>query len=218
MVIYTEKTADGRLVIKEEDGVRELYVKGALESAMYCNAGPEEPVFPYLVQLRTWIRGHRDIRTILLIGAGGFQLPRAVLYDRNDVEVTACEISPVMIDVSRKYFDLEKLEEKPQFHLQEADGFAWLKDSQEKFDLIINDAFHGNHPVGLNREDTLCVRRHLKEGGTYVINCVTAPKGLFSKRRKVTSTLHEAFETVDWMLVDEDLSLHEVQNCLVFAR
>lgn len=218
VMLAKKKTAQGTLIVQEEDGVRELYVNRALESAMYVNAGIEEPVFPYLVQIRLWLQQHPEAQKILLIGSGGFQLPRAYLYDRPEGEITCCEISDDMLAVSEEYFGLGELKQKQGFQLVEQDGFAWLEKQTDCFDVIINDAFAGRKPVGLDEKNTALIKAHLKKNGVYIINAVVRPKGWGNGRVKLTKRLRTSFDQVDWVLVSEDCTLYEVQNCLVFAR
>ncbi len=213
MVIETRKTAAGVLKVSEDSEMRCLYVNGALESAMYLTGDQNEPVFPYIGAMLDWCHAHPSLQKIMIIGSGGFQLARG-LFDK---EVYCFEISHDMIEVSEKYFGLDTLKKREGFHLYETDGFAWLKGQDEKFDVIINDAFQGKHPIGLGADEMRLVKVHLKQGGVYLINAVTAPRGPFSKRRKLTAALHESFGEVNWMLVEEDCSLYEVQNCLVIA-
>lgn len=216
MVIETKKTPGGRMRIIEEEEIRYLYVGRALESAMYLSGDRTEPVFPYIALMADWIRKHEKIRKIMLIGSGGFQLPRALMH--TGMEMHAFEISHDMVEMSEKYFELAELKKLPNFHLHEEDGFAWLREHEDAFDCIINDAFIGKKPQGMDQASAECIRRHLNPSGAYLINAVTALKGPLSKRKKIIASLRMSFDQVDWMIGQDEISLYEVQNCLVIAR
>ncbi len=226
-VLFKKSTQYGQILVRNElengEWVRYLRVNERPESAMYCD--PEklnELVFPYMRYFVYALSARPEIRRTLLIGGGGFAYPRYYLEHYPDREITVAEISPDIVEISRQWFGLKKLEaQKDRFQLWEGNGFSKLAASEEKFDLIINDAFQGGRSIGRRGGDTACIAEHLNPGGIYMVNVITAETGLFSLPGKLfaSSVRNVLPYTILLGCGQDDPQIRPTnsQNCLLLA-
>lgn len=188
----------------DDDGtpVRLLNVGGTFQSAAYLGEGlRDELVCEYhrnmVGALRKLPRGAR----VLVIGGGGYSLPRFILTHSRQMRVDVVEIDPAITDIAREYFGLDGLEERfgeagdGRLRLVCADGWEWLRSGDETYDAIVNDAFSGKRPLGpiATDEGAHVVRGHLAEGGFYLANVRSSLEG---KRAANLEEARSAFEAV----------------------
>jgi spermidine synthase len=109
-----------------------------------------------------------------------------------EVTIDVVEIDPGVIDAAKKYFGLR---ETSRVRFIEADGRVFLKRSQELYDLIILDAFHGGYTPFhlLTKEFYALVKEHLKPNGAAAFNVPTDTR-LYPS---TIVTLRAVFPTVD---------------------
>lgn len=167
----------------DEDGtsVRMLNVNGTFQSACYL----DDALWCELVCLY-----HRTIaeiaselprlRTVAVIGGGGFSLPKWFAYHLAPVRVVAVEVDPKIIEIARRSFYLDRAERElagtGRLEVVCADGWTWLSSRDEPLDLVVNDAFSGRQPLAALAAGSgaRTIHEHLSEGGVYLAN-VRAP-------------------------------------------
>ena len=172
----------------DDDGtaVRLLNVGGTFQSACYLEEGlRDELVCVYhrnmVATLKRLPRGGR----VLVIGGGGYSLPRYILSHSARLRVDVIEIDPKVTDIAREYFFLDEAERAHgeegdgRLRLICADGWEWLRESDETYDAIVNDAFSGKRPLGpiATDEGARVVHAHLNEGGFYLANVRSSLEG-----------------------------------------
>ena len=103
---------------------------------------------------------------MLLIGLGGGSIAKNFALE--GWQVDAVEIDPVVIDVAQKYFQLT-LEECRIF---QDDGREFLATGQEKYDIIIMDAFGSSSiPFHLvTKESFKLISSRLQKNGIFAVN------------------------------------------------
>ena len=84
------------------------------------------------------------IRRTLLLGGGAFSYPRYYLKNYPNCTIDVVEISEDVLKIDEAYFGLNDLKTERMQIIAE-DGFSYLKETKETYDLIINDAFLGSH-------------------------------------------------------------------------
>ncbi len=161
----------------DEDGttVRLLNVDGTFQSASYVDDGLwSELVCVYHREMVRVINAMADAHEVLVIGGGGYSLPKYLVTHTRYMHVTVVEIDPAMTKIAREHFFLDRAEEMANGRLEiiHADGWEWLRTSDRRFDVIINDAFRGNKPLGsLGTEaGAELVAEHLSDKGVYLAN------------------------------------------------
>ena len=220
------KTPFGRIVIRDETAgsstVRTLYVDGHAESSVrIAPSGSPALQFRYMEAFSFAFAARPEIRKVLLIGGGGFAYPRYFLDRYKNGKISVSEISPDIIRLSRTYFGLDRLEKDKRFRLIPGDGFRWLDGTEETFDLIINDAFLGRKSIGRADAETASVAAHLTEGGVYLVNTLTAVRGVRAlPGRLMVRRVARHLPFVQMIAVNQDESWfdpREMQNCLLAA-
>ncbi len=135
----------------------------------------------------------------VVIGGGGYSFPKYLVAHHKSIQVFAIEIDPAITELAKKHFFLDDLidrydtERNGRLQLCCVDGWQWLRDSGEKFDLIVNDAFAGKRPLGPlgTLEGAKLIHEHLCEHGLYIANIISVLEGRRSEH------LYEALATFE---------------------
>jgi len=108
--------------------------------------------------------------------------------------VDGVELDPAVSRVGRRYFGLE---DNPRLSVHDADARPFLRDSEQRYDLIVADAYHQPYvPFYLaTREFFALARARLAPGGILALNVAAVP-GDDSLLDGITSTLKHEFRTV----------------------
>ncbi len=156
-----------------------------------------------------------NIRSVLVIGLGGGTVPKRFVRDYPSVKVDAVEIDPDVIKIAARYFEVRA---GPRLTIHEADGRRFLRKSEQKWDLILLDAYYADTvPFFLTTKEFFkIVSDHLNPNGVFVNNVVGRPSGPKSKFfRSVYRTMSEVFPQAHVFVVPE--RGFELVNLEVFA-
>ncbi len=209
MISVIEKDYHGEMA-------RFLYVDGGVESAMYLNpARRSELILSYMRKIAEIIAFLPEPQQVLMIGGAGFSLPRFLLDAYPKIHLTVVEKDAEMLRLAEESFFLPK---DKRLTVIEAEGLSYLKQDQDKYDLIINDAFIGASPdpAFLKDEAVVLMKSHLLPEGAILLNTVMSlrGKGTFPGIRLRTN-LENSFLYVrcsrcqEWKMEEED------QNCIL---
>ncbi|HUF86899.1 MAG TPA: polyamine aminopropyltransferase, partial [Thermohalobaculum sp.] len=165
-VLYDSETAHQRLRLFENPRFgRVLTLDGVVQLT-------EADEFIYHEMLaHVPILAHGQARRVLIIGGGDGGMAREVLRHPSVEQVTMVEIDAGVVEFSRKYLPGVSAGafDDPRLELVIADGAAFVRDSQARFDVVISDS---TDPIGpgeaLFTESFYAnVRRRLAEGGIF---------------------------------------------------
>lgn len=155
-----------------------------------------------------------DITRVLIIGGGGYTIASDILA-RYAVTVDVVEIDPVMTEVSRQFFGLKN---DPRLTIYHQDGRQFLQQNENKYDLIILDAFLDSSSVPQHLttvEFVDLLKSHLREDGFVFLNLVSALAGPNSHFFQTEyNTYREIFPQV---VVYSQGSEEQIANILFFA-
>ena len=131
-----------------------------------------------------------NIGSMLILGLGGGS--QVHLYNRvyNVKQITGVEIDPLIIDLGKKYFDLNL----PNLKVFKEDSSNYLKTTSERYDVIVLDSFKENmFDEHCQTKDYLkSTKEHMTNDGVLLINRVlTDPYN-----QKMGSELKKVFNTV----------------------
>ena len=118
-----------------------------------------------------------QVKRALFLGAGAFGMPCEVSREFPDAVVDVVEIDPMVIDVGRRFFNLDK---HPKVHAHAADGRTFVRTTNEKYDLIFGDAYNGVRAIPphlASREFFQLVQSRLAPGGVFLMNVITSVDG-----------------------------------------
>lgn len=124
------------------------------------------------------------------LGAGACSLPRWLDATRPGSRQLAVDVDAELMDLVRRWFDLPR---SPRLRLRAADArqaLGTLRDASA--DLVVRDVFdHDLTPPALTtREVAAEVRRVLRPGGLYLVNCADRPP-LTAARAEVATVAAE---------------------------
>ncbi|MDI9590808.1 MAG: fused MFS/spermidine synthase [Acidobacteriota bacterium] len=169
--------------------IRVLDVAGTYQSATYLDSRWCDPVFPYHRLFdhlfEAWPDGGGPT-SVAVLGGGGYAIPRHLVAHHPEVRrVDVVELDPAIERIARRHFFLDRLErtygaeEAGRLRLHTCDAHAWLLESEDTFDAIINDCFFGRVPERslMSAEAAACAQAHLGAGGVYLTNVVAALSG-----------------------------------------
>ena len=139
----------------------------------------------------------KDVHSILEIGFGGGRTSWYLHRFLPGVSVTSVELDPEVAALAKKYFGIK---DEPNFHLVDRDGRLFLQQSQDKYDIILVDAYRGPFvPFHLlTKEFYQLVKDHLAPGGAVGQN-VEPSTMLFDSAVK---TIQSVFPQTDFYVAE----------------
>lgn len=204
---------------------------GTAQSHMLI-ANPDYMVSQYLTFHNLAFFLEPTLKNVLVIGGGGYALPKHFLAEHPDVQVDVVEIDPGITAVAREYFGLK---EDPRLQVYHEDARRFLRrkkiatdteiatDTKDrvKYDLIFGDAFnsHYNIPFHLTTKEYMQeVARELSDRGIFMANLIASVSG--PKRQLFQGFYHaltSVFPTVEVFLVQDINDPELVQNIIVIG-
>ena len=141
-----------------------------------------------------------QLQSAAIIGLGGGRTAWYLHKSVPELEFTAVELDPEVARLADRYFNVRPEE---NFALEIRDGRIWLARSEEKFDVILVDAYRGPFvPFHLlTTEFYQLVSDHLNPGGVVVQN-VEPTTMLFDS---AVATIKAAFENVEFLSGDGNI-------------
>ncbi|GHO90867.1 spermidine synthase [Reticulibacter mediterranei] len=110
----------------------------------------------------------KKLQRVAIIGLAGGTIAHEITQVYGDVPIDGVEIDPAIVNVGRKYFDMNE----PNLHVSIQDGRTFLATTHEKYDLIVIDAFQQPYiPFQLTtREFFTQIHDHLSPNGVVALN------------------------------------------------
>ncbi|MCA9425329.1 MAG: fused MFS/spermidine synthase [Candidatus Omnitrophica bacterium] len=135
-----------------------------------------------------------DMKSVAFIGAGGGIGPREFKRFYPSLErIDVVDIDPVVLEVCTDYFHLE---EDEVTHLHAVDGRQFVRRSDQKWDVVILDAFTigGQIPFHLATQEYFQeISEKLNPGGVFIMNTNSALEGPLAQ---VYQSLHPTISKV----------------------
>lgn len=135
----------------------------------------------------------REINKSLILGLGGGDAARIIRKYWPEAEITGVDIDQIMVDLGRKYLELDKARIKVE--IQDAYQFliSCASSYPNHYDLVLVDTYIGdNYPKKFEQEEFLsAVRKVLTTDGVAVFNRL-----FFGKKRKNAMDFGESLEKV----------------------
>lgn len=208
--------------------VRLMRIGESLQSATYLGKRWNVPPFEYIKAFDHMFEALDpiNVKSVLMIGGGGFSYPKHLLTQYDDVSMDVVEIDPAVIEIARRFFFLDRLEKtlasngrEDRLHIIAQDGLEFLEMTDKVYDVIINDSFEGE----IATSDLICldgidsVVSHLRRGGLYMTNIVVdfTREGASGLHRFMTS-LNARFDNV-YVCDASDPSFGGADNYIVIA-
>ncbi len=179
-----------------------------IESAANTSDELELPA-PYTRYMTAGLSYAKDVNSVLEIGSGGARTSWYLHRSLPQASITSVELDPVVIELSHKYFGIS---DDANFKVVNEDGRQFLVHSDQHYDLILLDAYHGPFvPFHLlTKEFYTVVKQHLAEGGVVVQN-LDPGSALFDS---VIRTARAVFGQADLFFAEENGTL---ENAVLIA-
>lgn len=150
------------------------------QSLMYTD-NPSELVSEYTKFYDLAFHYKPDTKRVLMLGGGGYCVPRYLLSERPDVAVDVVELDPGVTETARKYFDLK---DSPNLRIFHEDARTFLNrakdDGFEPYDAIFMDTFSSwiVIPFQMTTVETAAhLRELLKPDGALIVNIIASVYG-----------------------------------------
>ena len=195
---------------------------GKIQSGMYL----DDPIELYAEYTRYYALGsalHPKAARVLMLGGGGYSVPKWLLAGRAGLDGTALkldvvELDPGMTKLAHEYFQVPH---DPRMRVYHEDARRFLNMNTRQYDLIFVDVFNSYYSVPFQmgtREAARALRRALAPGGMMIMNIISAHSGenglLF---RAIHAAMATAFPELHVFAVNDPQRLDRVQNIMLLA-
>jgi spermidine synthase len=173
-----------KLELNEGLAIHSLYKPGTVLTGGYWDA--------FLVDPLTVLA--RPPRSIAMLGVGAGTVARAYAHYFPDTVIDAVEIDGELLDIGRRYFDLEP---RPQLREHAADARPFLRRTEERYDAIFLDTYRQPYiPFYLTTKEFFALaHERLNPGGAVLIN-VGHPRDSDRLEKVLTATMGSVFAHV----------------------
>jgi len=153
---------------------------------------------------------------VLVIGGGGYTLPRWIEHTLPEVRVDVVEIDPGVTEVAHRELGLPRLTSIRSHHM---DGRQFVRERAKKGDyqLVVQDAVNDlSVPYHLmTKEYNDAIKATLAPGGTYLLTLIE-PIGDGELWRAAVHTLRQSFQHVE-LIAPHDFATNERVVFIVYA-
>ena len=127
-----------RMYVLDGDEIRYLRFDSTFQSAMELD-DPYATVFDYTDYLQLGLAYAPSTRRVLFIGLGGGSAVKRMWRDFPALQLHAVEIDPEVVRVAERWFELPR--DSPRLEVTAEDGRRFLQTSDERWDMIVVDAY-----------------------------------------------------------------------------
>jgi len=147
------------------------------QSLMYLD-DPSELVSEYTKFYDLAFHYKPGLKRILMLGGGGYSVPKYMLSSHNDVSIDVVELDPGITETARKYFALH---DDPNMRIIHEDARTFLnREAQEPYDAIFMDTFNSAVVIPFQLttvEAGKRLRSLLKPDGVLIVNIISSVYG-----------------------------------------
>ncbi|MCL1941344.1 MAG: fused MFS/spermidine synthase [Synergistaceae bacterium] len=190
------------------------------QSAMYIDS-PNEHVFDYTKFYDLAFFYRPEIKNVLMLGGGGYTIPKYLAANYPAVLVDVVELDPGMTAVAEKHFGFAKNERTKIYHEDARTFLNRAGSSENKYDAIFWDTFTSEYNIPFHLTTVESARRAhdlLSDGGITVMNIISSAEG---KRggifKGIYAAFHEVFPHIRIFLASQPHSAAARQNIILVA-
>lgn len=172
----------------QDKPARLLLLDRSLSSGIDARSGGL--IFPYSHYFRLVELRDQPPRHTLVLGAGSYTIPQALLTTYAEATVDVVDIEPKLWSVAKQYFGVK---EDVRLQPHTGDARRWLLDNDTKYDLIFSDVYSSlfSLPPHLSTQEFfLLAKRRQTENGLFIANIIG------SLSRKDPSLLQAMLQTL----------------------
>ena len=175
IVFETESIYQKISVVKIDNGYKLLLGNNNFFSSYYTKEGYITGQYFDYYNLLPLLTSHKEKYDVLIIGLGAGTISRQLEHyygNKYELNMDGVEIDQEVVNVGKEYFELEQ----PHLNIYVADGRIFLKNSVNKYDLIIMDGYAKQSYVPSHlatKEFFELAKSHLKPSGIFAFNIAT---------------------------------------------
>jgi len=181
-------------------------------SAMFLDG--DDLVYDYTKYYNLYKLTKAELNNALVLGAGIYSIPKAILADEPNAAVDVVEIEPELQQIAEKYFNLE-VSDRLKTYIE--DGRRFLEDTNKSYDLIFSDAFASIYSIPSHLTSIQfyeLAKQSLTQNGVFVANIIgdlsrQTPNFVLSQMR----TFSQVFPNSYFFAVDSPAQI-EGQNMI----
>ncbi|CAB3400565.1 unnamed protein product [Caenorhabditis bovis] len=196
----TFENSDTRIWKVDHKTIRAQYV-----SALVCA--------PFIVSTLSLVHEDNNDKSVLEIGLGGGSLDMFLHELNPNMKITALEIDPVVVKLSKKWFDVVDDKQRKTVISDGAKFIEKTAKKNEKFDVVILDACDSSNefpcPAKIFREPHIISKLSsiMTDNGVLVINMLSYNDNETDNSMKLFETLTEHFGSCLRMTVKEEINV-----------
>ncbi|MCB0351046.1 MAG: fused MFS/spermidine synthase [Bdellovibrionales bacterium] len=182
---YKSKYQD--IHITTENNLVFLWAGGNIQSAMNLK-NENEPAIEYISTMLSGLNYSNKTEHVLFLGLGGGSMAKSLHYKYPNINITAVEFDPTMIELARNTFRLPKA-----ITIYNQDARMFLKNDLNKYDAIFLDCYSTITPPAhlVTLEFYQLLKEHLTPGGIVVSNLLR-----FSYIESQIATQYQVFSNI----------------------
>jgi spermidine synthase len=190
------------------------------QSAMYIDS-PNELVFDYTKFYDLAFYYRTEIKNVLMLGGGGYSVPKHLAANYPLVSVDVVELDPGMTAAAQKYFEFVVNEKTRVYHEDARTFLNRTSKTEEKYDAIFWDTFSSEYNIPFHLT-TVESAKHayelLPDDGIMIMNVISAVEGnkggVF---RGIYAAFSGVFPHVRVFLANHPNDAAERQNVMLIA-
>jgi spermidine synthase len=159
-----------------------------------------------------------DMKSLLMLGGGGYSFPKFALAHYPDVRMEVVEIDPEVTALARRFFALPDDQRLKIFH---QDARSFLNTPGRHYDAILGDTFGSHYAIPFHLSTIEAVRRiydALVNDGIALVNIIAAIEGDAGRfLRAEYATFKAVFPRVYLFPVADPLDGQRWQNIMLLA-
>lgn len=190
------------------------------QSAMYLD-DTTELALPYTRFYRLVEHYRPTMKSMLVLGGGGFSFPKYALDHYPGVAIDVVELDAGITALARSHFELK---DDPRLKIIEEDArtFLWsLQKNSTRYDVILCDVFTSHYSIPFHLvtvEAVNLMKTALTPGGVVLVNLLASPEGDSSRFYKTLyKTFSTAFSEIDVYAVFDPNDSQQWQNIILAA-
>jgi len=217
-IVFEKDTVYHRIRVAEDRCYRWLHFDRSRQGGMFLTDARESPLRYPDYFLLAWLF-NPAIKKVLIVGMGSGSVPKRLLSDFPGVQVDSVELDPVVVDVAKRYFELQ---DNPRHRIFVQDGRQYIRRADTTYDLIVMDAYFAEGvPFHLvTREFFQQTKVKLAPGGIVAANIVGFLAGPNSKLFKAIYKTYAAEFTGLYLFpvnFQYDKDEEDVRTIILFA-
>lgn len=172
-IYTTESKYNGKIEVIQVGNTRKIKVDGIYQSLNWDSPSCKKLVWGKAVDLLK--RLEPELKSVLILGLGGGAMQHLLSKAYPNISIVSVEIDNVMVDIAKKYFDLDKI---PNHKVIVGDAFKVVVEPEEydlspdSFGAIIVDIYVGEKYPDLGNSGNFiaALKRLVIPGGLIIFN------------------------------------------------